>query len=58
MNYSVHEEVEREEAGETEGTILKYIRTPDDRRAAEEAMRQMHRLLAAYAQGLARAHLT
>ena len=36
MNYIVHEEVEQEEAGETEGAILKYIRTADDRRIAEE----------------------
>jgi pyrroloquinoline quinone (PQQ) biosynthesis protein C len=57
MNYLVHEEVEREEAGETEGAILKYIRTADDRRAAEDSMREMHRLLSAYATGLAREHL-
>ena len=57
MNYIVHEEVEQEEAGETEGTILKYIRTADDRRAAEDAMREMHRLLSAYATGLAREYL-
>jgi pyrroloquinoline quinone (PQQ) biosynthesis protein C len=57
MNYLVHEEVEREEAGETEGAILKYIRTADDRRAAEDSMREMHRLLSAYATGLAREYL-
>jgi hypothetical protein len=57
MNYLVHEEVEREEAGETEGAILKYIRTADDRRAAEDSMREMHRLLIAYATGLAREYL-
>jgi pyrroloquinoline-quinone synthase len=57
MNYQVHEEVEREEAGETEGAILKYIRTPQDRRAAEQAMAEMHRLLDAYARGLAREYL-
>ena len=57
MNYLVHEEVEREEAGETEGAILKYIRTPGDRRAAEQSMREMHRLLEGYAAGLARAYL-
>ena len=45
MNYLVHEEVEQEEAGETEGAILKYIRTADDRRVAEDSMREMHRLL-------------
>ena len=54
LNYLVHEEVEREEAGETEGAVLKYIRTPDERRAAEDSMREMHRLLDAYAKGLAR----
>lgn len=58
MNYLVHEEVEQEEAGETEGAILKYIRTADDRRAAEHSMREMHRLLDAYAKGLAREHLS
>ena len=57
MNYLVHEEVEREEAGETEGAILKYIGTPDERRAAEQSMREMHRLLDAYAKGLAREYL-
>ena len=57
MNYLVHEEVEREEADETEGAILKYIKTPAERRAAEDAMREMHRLLEAYARGLARDHL-
>jgi pyrroloquinoline quinone (PQQ) biosynthesis protein C len=58
MNYLVHEEVEREEAGETQGAILKYIRTPDDRRAAEQSMREMHRLLDGYAKGLAREYLS
>ena len=53
MNYLVHEEVEQEEAGETEGAILKYIRTADDQRIAEDSMREMHRLLGAYATGLA-----
>jgi hypothetical protein len=57
MNYLVHEEVEAEEAGETEGAILKYIRSDDDRRAAERSMREMHRLLDAYAKGLARHYL-
>jgi hypothetical protein len=33
------------------------VRTAEDRRAAEEAMREMHRLLEAYADGLARRHL-
>ena len=54
MNYLVHEEVEREEAGETEDAILKYIQTVEERRAAEQSMREMHRLLDAYAAGLAR----
>lgn len=58
MNYLVHAEVEEEEAGETEDAILKYIRTPADQRAAEEAMREMHRLLESYANGLAREHLS
>jgi pyrroloquinoline-quinone synthase len=58
MNYLVHAEVEREEAGETEATILGYIRTAKDRRAAEGAMRDMHRLLESYAHGLARDFLS
>lgn len=58
MNYTVHAEIEAEEAGETEGTILEYIRTPEERRAAEDAMREMHQLLVAYARGLGRDHLT
>jgi pyrroloquinoline-quinone synthase len=57
MNYTVHEAVEKEESGETKKTILQYIRTPEDRRAAEAAMREMHDLLTAYAEGLARRHL-
>ena len=56
-NYLVHEEVEQEEAGETEEAVLKYIRTADDRRVAEDSMREMHRLLTAYATGLAREYL-
>src|SRR5213078_924827 len=35
MNYYVHEMVEKEEAGETKGAILKHIRTAEDRAAAE-----------------------
>ena len=58
MNYVVHEEVENEEAGETEKTILRHLRTPGDVQAAEEAMREMHALLEAYAEGLARKHRT
>jgi len=58
QNYTVHEAVEQEESGETKKTILKHLRTPDDRRAAEDAMREMHRLLQVYAEGLARRHLS
>ncbi|HEX3176309.1 MAG TPA: iron-containing redox enzyme family protein [Methylomirabilota bacterium] len=57
MNYTVHEAIEKEESGETKKTILKHLRTPEDRRAAEAAMREMHRLLEAYADGLARREL-
>jgi pyrroloquinoline-quinone synthase len=57
MNYLVHEEVEREEAGETEGAILKHIRIAEERGIAEESMREMHRRLEAYARGLAREYL-
>jgi pyrroloquinoline-quinone synthase len=57
MNYAVHEEVETEEAGETEKTILQHLRTPADIQAAEKAMREMHALLETYAEGLARQHL-
>ena len=57
MNYLVHEEVEREEADETEGAILKHITTDEDRRAAATAMHEMHRLLENYARGLARTYL-
>jgi pyrroloquinoline-quinone synthase len=53
-NYTVHEEVEKEESGETKAAILKHIRTPEDRRAAEAAMREMHTLLERYAEGLNR----
>ena len=58
QNYTVHEAVEQEESGETKKTILKHLRTPDDRRAAEDAMREMHRLLDACSDGLARRHLS
>jgi pyrroloquinoline-quinone synthase len=54
QNYAVHEAVEQEESGETKAAILKHLRTDADRRAAEAAMREMHRLLEAYAEGLAR----
>jgi pyrroloquinoline quinone (PQQ) biosynthesis protein C len=57
MNYTVHEAIEKEESGETKKTILKHLRTPEDRRAAEAAMREMHRLLEAYADSLARTEL-
>ena len=56
MNYTVHELVEQEEAGETKSAILKHLVTPEDRRAAEAAMREMHRLLDAYAESLTRRH--
>ena len=54
QNYTVHEAIEKEESGETKKTILKHLRTAEDRRAAEAAMREMHRLLEAYADSLAR----
>jgi pyrroloquinoline quinone (PQQ) biosynthesis protein C len=57
MNYTVHEAIEKEESGETKKTILKHLRTPEDRIAAEAAMREMHTLLERYADGLARRHL-
>jgi pyrroloquinoline quinone (PQQ) biosynthesis protein C len=57
LNYTVHEAIEKEEAGETKKTILKHLRTREDRRAADTVMREMHRLLQAYAEGLARRHL-
>src|SRR3989454_4564784 len=53
-NYTVHEAIEQEESGETKKTILGHVKTAEDRRAAEAAMREMHDLLAAYAEGLAR----
>ncbi|HKZ08203.1 MAG TPA: iron-containing redox enzyme family protein [Methylomirabilota bacterium] len=53
-NYTVHEAVEAEESGETKAAILKYLRSPEDRRAAEAAMREMHQLLEAYAAALNR----
>ena len=54
MNYTVHEAIEKEESGETKKTILRHLGTADDRRAADGAMREMHRLLEAYADGLTR----
>jgi pyrroloquinoline-quinone synthase len=57
MNYVVHEEVEEEESGETEKTILAHLRTPADLQAADHAMREMHALLQTYADGLARKYL-
>ena len=56
MNYTVHEAIEKEESGETKKTILKHLRTPADRHAAEAAMREMHGLLEAYADSLSRRH--
>src|SRR3989442_524942 len=58
MNYTVHEAIEREEWGETKRRILKPRRAPDDRRGAEAAMRELPRLLEAYAGGLARRHIS
>ena len=58
MNYAVHEAIEKEESGETKKTILKHLRTPEDRRAAETAMREMHRLLEAYADSLGKRELS
>ncbi len=57
-NYTVHEAIEQEESGETKKTILGHIKTAEDRRAAEAAMREMHDLLVAYAEGLARRYPT
>jgi pyrroloquinoline-quinone synthase len=57
MNYTVHEAIEQEESAETRRTVLAHLRTPDDRRSAEAAMREMHCLLEDYADGLARRHL-
>jgi pyrroloquinoline-quinone synthase len=54
MNYTVHELVEQEEAGETKDAILRHLRTDADRRAAEAAMREMHDLLERYADSLTR----
>jgi pyrroloquinoline quinone (PQQ) biosynthesis protein C len=56
MNYTVHEAIEKEESGETKKTILKHLRTAEDRGAAEAAMREMHQLLESYAESLARRH--
>src|SRR6184192_1273612 len=57
-NYTVHEAIEQEESGETKKTILGHIKTAEDRRAAEAAMQEMHVLLVAYAEGLARRYPT
>src|SRR6266446_1978014 len=54
LNYAAHEAIEKEESGETQKIILKHLRTRDELRAAEAAMREMHRLLEAYAEGLTR----
>jgi pyrroloquinoline-quinone synthase len=55
-NYTVHEAIEKEESGATKQALAQHIRTPEDRRAAEAAMREMHELLERYAEGLARRH--
>jgi len=57
MNYTVHFEAEQEESDDTEKAILEHIRTAEDCRVAEGSMRTLHERLAAYAHGLARAHL-
>ena len=54
LNYTAHEAIEKEEAGETQKIILKHLRTRADLHAAEAAMREMHRLLETYAEGLTR----
>ena len=51
-------EVEAEEAAESEGAVLQYIKTGEDRRLAEKAMRAFHDRTDAYARGLAREYLT
>lgn len=56
LNYAVHEEVEAEESDETKGAVLRHLEAPGHMDAAEAAMREMHRLLADYAEGLARRH--
>lgn len=56
MNYRVHEAIEKEESGATKAAILQHLRTAEDRRAAEAAMREMHRLLEGYAEALGRRH--
>lgn len=43
-----------EEAGETKKAILKQLKSREDLAAAESAMREMHRLLEDYADGLGR----
>jgi pyrroloquinoline-quinone synthase len=54
LNYIAHEAIEKEESGETRRILLGHLQTPQSRRAAEAAMREMHDLLAAYAEGLGR----
>jgi pyrroloquinoline quinone (PQQ) biosynthesis protein C len=49
MNYTVHEEAEREESGDTERAILGYLETPEDLRRAEKAIRDLVARIAAYA---------
>jgi hypothetical protein len=58
LNYTAHEAIEQEESGATREVLARHIRTPEARRAAEAAMREMHELLERYAEGLARRHLT
>ena len=58
QNYAVHEAVEKEESGETQRTLLRHLDSPAARQAAEAAMREMHALLEAYAEGLSRGYLS
>jgi len=57
MNYSVHAEVEAEESGDTEQVILRHLTTPEDFRVTEAAMRELHAVLVAYANGLHRDYI-
>jgi pyrroloquinoline-quinone synthase len=57
MNYIVHEEAEREEAGDTEKAILQHLRTREDVAAAEQAMRELNVLLDRYARAVLREYV-
>lgn len=54
LNYTAHEAIEKEESGETLRVLRPHLAAPAARQAAEAAMREMHDLLTAYADGLAR----